>query len=40
MNLHKAEFIRSAAHKKDFIHDGRPQDHIGWPLQCGKVLGD
>ena len=25
MNLHKAEFIRSAAHSKDFIHDGRPQ---------------
>ena len=36
MNLHKAEFIRSAAHKKDFIHDGRPQITLAGRSNVGK----
>lgn len=36
MNLHKAEFIRSAAHKKDFIHDGRPQITSAGRSNVGK----
>ena len=36
MNLHKAEFIRSAAHKKDFIHDGRPQITLAGHSNVGK----
>ena len=37
MNLHKAEFIRSAAHKKDFIHDGRPQITLAGRSNVGKA---
>lgn len=36
MNLHKAEFIRSAAHKKDFIHDGRSQITLAGRSNVGK----
>lgn len=36
MNLHKAEFIRSAAHSKDFIHDGRPQITLAGRSNVGK----
>ena len=36
MKLHKAEFIRSAAHKKDFIHDGRPQITLAGRSNVGK----
>ena len=36
MNLHKAEFIRSAAHKKDFIHEGRPQITLAGRSNVGK----
>jgi GTP-binding protein len=36
MNLHNAEFIRSAAHKKDFIHDGRPQITLAGRSNVGK----
>ena len=36
MKLHKAEVIRSAAHKKDFIHDGRPQITLAGRSNVGK----
>ena len=36
MNLHNAEFIRSAAHRKDFIHDGRPQITMAGRSNVGK----
>lgn len=36
MNLHNAEFIRSAANKKDFIHDGRPQVTLAGRSNVGK----
>lgn len=36
MNLHNAEFIRSAAQKKDFIHDGRPQITLAGRSNVGK----
>lgn len=36
MNLHNAEFIRSSAHKKDFIHDGRPQITMAGRSNVGK----
>ena len=36
MNLHNAEFIRSAARRKDFIHDGRPQITMAGRSNVGK----
>ena len=36
MNLHKAEFIRSAASQKDFIRDGRPQVTMAGRSNVGK----
>lgn len=36
MNLNNSEFIRSAAQKKDFIHDGRPQITLAGRSNVGK----
>lgn len=36
MNLHNAEFIRSAASRKDFIHDGLPQITMAGRSNVGK----
>ena len=36
MNIHKAEFIRSAAAAKDFIRDGRPQLAFAGRSNVGK----